>query len=190
MRYLPTYLVASGKSLWVGGGGLALLELSGVISAFVAGNWSDRVGRRRILAGSMLGASVFMLLFVHADGWLLAPALVGLGIFSMASMPVTLAIIQDLLPGVTRRGQWAFHGFERPYGLLHALFRGLAGRCHGFQGRVYRLRPGKLRGRASGGAFAAPGKGAARRILMRARPSPRCCLAGLAWIFSMIRGAI
>ena len=47
--YLPTYLAAQGKTLWVAGGALSLLQLSGAIGTFGAGYVADRFGHRRSL---------------------------------------------------------------------------------------------------------------------------------------------
>lgn len=96
--YLPIYMDTRGASLAVGAGALSLLELAGVGGALVGGTLSDRVGRKPVLLVALVGASIFMLIFLRVDGWLLVLALLGMGFTSLAINPVLLATVQDHLP--------------------------------------------------------------------------------------------
>ena len=93
--FLPTYMVNSGKSLWLGGAALAVLEGAGTVGTLVGGTLSDRLGRRVVLAIAIPLASLLMLGFIYAPGWLAMPLLVLLGLTLFATTPVELAIVQD-----------------------------------------------------------------------------------------------
>lgn len=43
--FLPTYMVVTGRSLWVGGMSLAVLEFSGIVGTLFGGTLSDKVGQ-------------------------------------------------------------------------------------------------------------------------------------------------
>ncbi len=97
--FLVVYLVdARGFELPLATGALALYELSGVGGALAGGTLSDRIGRRRMVAGATALSALLMLLFVHAEGALLAPLLIGLGLTALSVSPVFLALVQDQLP--------------------------------------------------------------------------------------------
>ena len=93
--FLPTYIVNSGRSLWIGGASLAVLELSGTLGTFFGGTISDRVGRRRVLLAALPTSSLLLLAFVHAPEWLQFPILLCLGCGIFVLTPVNLAIVQD-----------------------------------------------------------------------------------------------
>ncbi|MFP3869665.1 MAG: MFS transporter [Syntrophobacteria bacterium] len=102
VAFLPTFMVTSGKSLWLGGASLAVLELSGTVGTLSGGTLSDRVGRHAVLAVAVSVSSISMLGFVHASGWILFPCLLILGGTLFAASPVVLALVQDHCP--THRG--------------------------------------------------------------------------------------
>lgn len=93
--YLPTYVVGSGKSIWLGGVSLAVLQLSGTVGTFLSGTVSDRVGRGAVLLGTLPTSSFLMLAFVYAPDWMQFPILffLGCGVFSLT--PVHMAILHD-----------------------------------------------------------------------------------------------
>lgn len=95
VAFLPTYMVVSGKSLWIGGISLAVLEAFGAVGTFIGGTLSDRVGRKTVLLTAMPASSVLMIAFVYATGWILFPLLALLGLCFFAVSPVNLAIVQD-----------------------------------------------------------------------------------------------
>jgi len=95
MAFLPTFMVQSGKSLWLGGAALAVLEAFGTMGTFFGGTLSDRMGRRRLLLCILPLSAVVMAAFVYAPDWLAVPLLALLGITLFASAPIELAIVQD-----------------------------------------------------------------------------------------------
>jgi len=88
-------MVASGKSLWIGGVSLSVLECSGVLGTFFGGTLSDRVGRQTVLAVVMPASAALMLAFIYASDWMIFPILLLLGCTLFAITPVNLAIVQD-----------------------------------------------------------------------------------------------
>lgn len=96
--YLPTYIRGQGKSLWLAGSSLSLIELAGVFGALIIGMLSDRVGRKRLLFIASLIASLLLMLFLSVEGWIGVPVLMALGFTSFSTMPVMLAIVQEQFP--------------------------------------------------------------------------------------------
>jgi FSR family fosmidomycin resistance protein-like MFS transporter len=96
--FLPTYMNQGGASLVIGGLALSILELAGVAGALSSGTLSDRFGRRRILVITTLLGSLFLLLFLRVEGWVIIPVLLALGFTALSATPVMLAIVQDTLP--------------------------------------------------------------------------------------------
>jgi FSR family fosmidomycin resistance protein-like MFS transporter len=93
--FLPTYIVSSGKSLWMGGISMAVLELSGVVGTLLGGTLSDRIGRRAVLFAAMPLASCLMLSVLYTPDWMLFPLLLLLGLAVFAFEPVTMAVVHD-----------------------------------------------------------------------------------------------
>jgi MFS transporter, FSR family, fosmidomycin resistance protein len=96
--FLPTFLTNEGSSLWVAGASLTILEVAGMLGAFLAGSFSDRFGRRRMLAISFTATPVLMLLFIFASNSLRIPLLVLLGFFAISVVPVIMAIVLENAP--------------------------------------------------------------------------------------------
>jgi FSR family fosmidomycin resistance protein-like MFS transporter len=96
--YLPTYINAQGKSLWLAGSSLSLIELAGVFGSLIIGMLSDRVGRKRSLFIASLIASLLLMLFLRLEGWISILLLMALGFTSFSTMPIMLAIVQDQFP--------------------------------------------------------------------------------------------
>jgi FSR family fosmidomycin resistance protein-like MFS transporter len=90
--YLPVYLTGQGASLWFAGISLSVLQFSGVIGTFLAGNISDRIGRRSTLVVSSIGSVLTMALFLYTQNIIVLSVL---GLFLFASGPVLMATFQD-----------------------------------------------------------------------------------------------
>jgi FSR family fosmidomycin resistance protein-like MFS transporter len=94
--FLPTYMVmGKGHSVVMGGMALALFELVGTAGSLLGGSISDHVGRRKVLYVGMVFGPAALIMLVHAEGWMVIPCLVSIGIFVFACSPVLLAIVQD-----------------------------------------------------------------------------------------------
>lgn len=94
--FLPTYLGEKGGSLWLGGVSLSVFEFAGAIGAYLAGTFSDKIGRLRMLTIIILVSPVLMLLFISSEGPLMFPILLLLGFFIISSTPVLLAMVMDI----------------------------------------------------------------------------------------------
>ena len=91
--FLPTFLKSEGSSLWVAGASLTILEISGMMGAFLAGSLSDRLGRRTMLFISYLATPILMVLFVQSNTIMKIPLLILLGFFAIAIVPVLMAVV-------------------------------------------------------------------------------------------------
>ena len=112
--FMVVYLVdIRGFELTLATGALALYELSGVGGALLGGTLSDRFGRRKMVAGAATCSALLMLIFVHVEGALMAPLLIGLGFTALSVSPVFLALVQDQLPEnrATANGMFMLYAF-------------------------------------------------------------------------------
>ena len=96
--YLPIFLHSEGATLWFAGISLAVLEAAGVVGALLGGSLSDRVGRRWVLAVSLIITPVFMFVFLATSGWLRFPLLLLLGFTALSVVPVIMALVQESFP--------------------------------------------------------------------------------------------
>lgn len=94
--FLPTYLGDKGGSLWLGGVSLSVFEFAGAIGAYLAGTFSDKIGRLRMLTIIILVSPILMLLFISSEGAMMFPVLLLLGFFIISSTPVLLAMVMDI----------------------------------------------------------------------------------------------
>lgn len=93
--FLPTFIAMNTGNLWLAGAGLTIFEAAGVVGVLVAGTLSDRLGRRRMLTISLLGAPVSLLAFVWAQGWMAYTMLIFSGFTLLSTTPVMLALVQE-----------------------------------------------------------------------------------------------
>jgi FSR family fosmidomycin resistance protein-like MFS transporter len=96
--YLPTFLSEEGVDLWLAGTSLTVLEAAGTLGALAGGSLSDRLGRRPMLAASLLTSPLFMLLFLATDSWMRFLALLPLGLTAFSIAPTLLALTQESFP--------------------------------------------------------------------------------------------
>ncbi len=96
--YLPTFLTEEGDSLQLAGAALAILQAAGVVGALLGGSISDRIGRRPLLAGTMLAAPALLLIFLAVQGAARLPLLILMGFFTLAMTPVIMALVQESYP--------------------------------------------------------------------------------------------
>ncbi|BBO66952.1 MFS transporter [Desulfosarcina alkanivorans] len=93
--FLPTFIAMNTGNIWLAGAGLTIFETAGVAGVVVAGSLSDRFGRRRMLAMSLIGAPVSLLGFVWVDGWAAYALLLLNGFTLLSTTPVMLALVQE-----------------------------------------------------------------------------------------------
>ena len=96
--FLPVFLHEEGVSLWWAGASLSVLEAAGVVGALMGGSASDVLGRKRVLAASLLVTPVLMVAFVHVAGWGRFPLLLGLGFAGLMATPVIMAAVLESFP--------------------------------------------------------------------------------------------
>jgi FSR family fosmidomycin resistance protein-like MFS transporter len=96
--YLPLFLTEEGASLWFAGASLSVLEAAGVVGAMAGGSVSDWLGRKQVLLISLVTTSLFMFVFLAADGWTRFPALLVLGLTALSVTPVLMAVVQESVP--------------------------------------------------------------------------------------------
>jgi len=96
--FLPVFLHEEGVSLWWAGASLSVLEAAGVVGALMGGSASDVLGRKRVLAASLLVTPVLMVAFVYAAGWGRFPLLLGLGFAGLMATPVIMAAVLESFP--------------------------------------------------------------------------------------------
>ncbi|MCY3778771.1 MAG: MFS transporter [Chloroflexi bacterium] len=132
--FMVVYLVdVRSYELTLATGALALYEFSGVGGALMGGTLSDRIGRRKMVAGAAIGSALLMLIFVHVEGALLIPLLILLGLTALSVSPVFLALVQDQLPDSRATANGMFMLFAFGIRALNVLMVGALGDALGLQ---------------------------------------------------------
>ena len=93
--FLPIYMVQSGTPLWLAGAALSILEISGVIGALILGPFSDKIGRKKIITISIVISAFLVPIFLQLSGWVVFPFLILIGLFSLSTDTIFLALVQD-----------------------------------------------------------------------------------------------
>ena len=96
--FLPLFLREEGSSLFAAGAALTVVEAAGVAGALGGGVLSDRLGRRRLVALSLVLTSPLIVAFVLAGGPWRAALLVPMGLVGLSVAPVLMAAVQDAFP--------------------------------------------------------------------------------------------
>src|SRR5439155_22124 len=87
-----------GGSIVAGGAAVFLFGGIGTIGGVVGGMLSDRVGRRRMVALSLVLGTPLLLGFIHTQGAWAYALLAGGGVALYLSAAVTIVMAQELLP--------------------------------------------------------------------------------------------
>jgi FSR family fosmidomycin resistance protein-like MFS transporter len=93
--FLPTLIQQETGNIWLAGFGLTAFEAIGVVGVLSSGTLSDYLGRKQILAISLLCAPISLLLFVYTNGLLRFIMLLVTGFTLLSTTPVMLAIVQE-----------------------------------------------------------------------------------------------
>ncbi len=96
--FLTTFMTTEGASLSLAGWSLSILQLSGVVGAFLAGALSDKFGRLRMLVISFIVTPISMFLFIQSKNLMQIPFLILIGFFGLSITPVLMAIILETYP--------------------------------------------------------------------------------------------
>ncbi len=133
LAFLPILVEEKGGSLIAVGATLSLFKLSGAAASILAGHLSDRWRGKPIMLGSFLLAIVLLVSFVQSDGIvaLLLAALLGGSLLS--SLPYTMVMAQDLLPGRQSTAAGLFWSLSLLGGGLGALGEGLLADRYGVE---------------------------------------------------------
>jgi len=93
--FLPTFIKQETGNLWLAGIALTVFETAGVAGVLTSGPISDRIGRRKTLLVSLLGAPVGLLVFALTSSWIRVAALLATGFTLLSTTPVMLAMVQE-----------------------------------------------------------------------------------------------
>jgi len=97
--YLPIYMSeVRGGNLWLAAVSLTILEAAAFVGALLTGTVSDRIGRGRMLLILLSLAPILLAVLLFGPDWLIAPALIGLGLTAISPTPVLMAVVQDQFP--------------------------------------------------------------------------------------------
>jgi FSR family fosmidomycin resistance protein-like MFS transporter len=125
--YLPTFLSREGNTLWIAGAAFSLFEAAGMVGALTAGALSDRLGRRRVIATSLLITPPLMLAFLLIGGLARIPILLALGFGVLSMMPVLMAMMQEQFPENRALANGIFLGFSFIIQATATVFLGVLG---------------------------------------------------------------
>lgn len=98
MVLLPLYLASRGVAVEAGGAMLTAYLLAGAIGGFVGGWMSDRIGGRRVIVQSFLGATPLYLAFLYLPPGPGLACLVAGSFVLQGSLPVNVVMGQELSP--------------------------------------------------------------------------------------------
>ena len=96
--FLPVFLIEKGASFWLAGASLSIYEAAGVAGALTGGWMSDKLGRRTVIAISMLATPIAMFAFLGSEGWIRFVFLFILGFTGLSIAPVIMALVQERFP--------------------------------------------------------------------------------------------
>jgi len=96
--FIPVLYAQEGYSLIAVGAVISLFTVAGVVSGLVAGHLSDRVGYRPLfyLTHGLATPTLFLLLYLKGN-WVFCGAFLA-GFFAMATLPLGVAMAQELAP--------------------------------------------------------------------------------------------
>ena len=98
--FVPVWFIHHyGTSEAAGNAALSVMLVAGAVGTLVGGRLVDRIGRRRVLVGSMALQLPLLLLFMAAGGGVLAGIVLGaVGFVTIMSFSVTVVMGQEYLP--------------------------------------------------------------------------------------------
>ena len=97
IAFLPLYLHKVNISLITGSRLLFVMLFSGAMGGILEGFLSDRIGRKPVIAGSLIMASPLFYLFLNTSGMLSYVLLAMAGAALLASFSVTVVVAQEII---------------------------------------------------------------------------------------------
>jgi len=116
---------------------LLLFMIAGVVGTFFGGMVSDRIGAKRTMLLSILGAAPFTLLLPHLPLVWMYPVAALIGLIIQASFSVSVVYAQELMPGRVGMASGLITGFAFGMGALGAVVLGKLGDIYGLQSVMY-----------------------------------------------------
>jgi len=115
--FVPVLMARRGEALLLGGWAIFGFSIAGALGGFVAGRWSEKVGRRTItVAGFLLTAPSFYF-FLHTGGALSGALLLLTGACLFSALPINIVTGQELVPrhastvsGIIMGAAWGIGG--------------------------------------------------------------------------------
>jgi len=99
--FLAVLVAERGGSAFIGGAAISVFWLTGAASGLLAGNLSDRFGRKTVILTSLVLATPFYILFLHGPVSAALAFIAAAGVFGLSSVPVGVVAAQECLPGRT-----------------------------------------------------------------------------------------
>jgi FSR family fosmidomycin resistance protein-like MFS transporter len=99
--FLAVLVTERGGSAFIGGAAISVFWLTGAASGLLAGNLSDRFGRKRVILTLLVLATPFYVLFLHGPVSVALAFIAAAGMFGLSSVPVGVVAAQECLPGRT-----------------------------------------------------------------------------------------
>lgn len=99
--FLAVLIAERGGSAFIGGVAISVFFLTGAVAGFLAGNLSDRFGRKGVILTSLVLATPFYILFLHGPVSAAVAFIAAAGVFGLSSIPVGVVAAQECLPGRT-----------------------------------------------------------------------------------------
>lgn len=100
--FLAVLVTTRGGSTWAGGAAVSVYLIGAAVGEFLAGNLSDRYGRKWVMIGSFVLTTPVLLAFLRGPSALLLPLAALGGGLSLAYSPVGIVAAHECAPG--RRG--------------------------------------------------------------------------------------
>lgn len=122
--FLPKHLLDIGWTPASFGLGLSMLMIGSAIGNVIGGSLADRVGRRKIVAGSMFLAAIPLWIYLDASGLAFFALIFLIGAFSGAGFSVTVVMAQAMLPGKKALASGLTLGFIFASGAIGAAIAG------------------------------------------------------------------
>jgi FSR family fosmidomycin resistance protein-like MFS transporter len=97
ISFLPLYLQTRNISIVASGYFLFIMLFSGAMGGLLGGYLSDQIGRKSVIAGSLVLSTPWFYLFLHSGGFAMYFYLILAGASLLASFSVTIVLAQEII---------------------------------------------------------------------------------------------